>query len=115
MPDAKRRHSTTEKSANANPRSIPTPPLFEQREIPKPLKRLRDHWFRQGWLLVFGYAGIDLLAPGLNTASQVLDLEPGLLQKLRCLLATASHFAMGHNLAATVQFPYALGQVAQRE
>src|ERR1700678_145338 len=63
--------------------------------------------------LVLGYLGINLLAPGLNSASKVLHLEAGLLQGLRRFLAAATHLAVGHDLPALIQLTYAILQVAQ--
>src|ERR1700722_7524338 len=53
--------------------------------------------------LVLGYLGINLLAPGLNSAGKVLDLEAGLLQDLRRFLAAPTRLAVGHNLPALIQ------------
>ena len=53
--------------------------------------------------LVPGDSWVDLLAPGLNAACQVVDLVTGLLQKLCRLLATSTHFAMDHNFPALIQ------------
>ncbi len=97
----------------ATPRSIPTAEGLGQKEIPKPhLERLRDEC--QLTNLVLGYSGIDLLAPGLNAAGQVLYLEAGLLQEFRRFLAAAARLAMDYDLAALVQLAHALLQVPKR-
>ncbi len=63
--------------------------------------------------LVLRYFRVYLIAPGPDAARQVLYLEAGLLQELRCFLAAAAALAVDYDLAAAIQFADTLLQVAE--
>src|ERR1700687_3109972 len=63
---------------------------------------------------VLRHLGIDPLRPSRDSAGQVMHLcEAGLLQECHRFRAASAHLAMGHDLAAAVQFTNALRQIAE--
>src|ERR1022692_1579245 len=67
-------------------------------------------------VLVFGHLRIDAIRPGQDPASQIVHfLESSLLQKRYRFSAAHAGAAMGHDLAAGVEFVHTFWQIAQRD
>src|SRR5580692_4961193 len=65
---------------------------------------------------VLGHSGINAICPGQYSASQIVHLlEACLLEEGHCFGATHAGAAVGHDLAAGIEFVHALGQIAQRD
>src|SRR5260370_12270259 len=63
---------------------------------------------------VLRHLRIDALRPSRNPARQITNFgEAGLLQERNCFRAASAHLAMGHDLAARVEFAHSLWKIAE--
>src|SRR5580704_2100983 len=75
-----------------------------------------DEGVRPTGFSVLGHPGIDAICPGQYPASQIVHLlEACLLEEGHCFGAPHAGAAVGHDLAAGIEFVHALGQITQRD